>query len=164
MIDDSRDEQGATVSPSVVCLLDQAMEATRESVGEQAVSTRGRPARLTEVHLAWALIWCVLMGSTVQLAIWRTIQMGFARFAPLRLTNQAIYKRLSQRGLHALHRLLPQVSGWLAHSVNPLPEPLAPFASDVLALDESTLDQVGRWLSDLGDLPQGDCRSAQWPL
>src|SRR5262249_4193259 len=117
------------------------------------------PARLSQTQLAWAVVWCVLLGMQAQLEIWRVIRLGFARFTPVRLSNQAVYKRLSQRGLQAMQVLLVQVSGWLAPSLAGLQdERLAPFASDVLALDESTLDQVGRWLSCLRQLPIGDPR------
>jgi len=97
------------------------------------------------------------MGWNAQLEVWRTLALGFQCFAPVLLSNQAVYKRLSQRGLQAMQELLVQVSGWLAQSLVQLHEErLAPFASEVLALDESKLDQVGRWLSDVRELPLGD--------
>jgi Transposase DDE domain len=133
----------------MLSLIEQAMQASMHDQAEpQRLPTRGRPARLSQTHLAWAVVWCLLMGSQAQLEIWRPLRLGFACFAPLFLSNQAIYKRLSQRGMQAMQNLLVQVSGWLAQGLVPLQdERLAPFASEVLALDESKLDQVGRWLA-----------------
>lgn len=143
----------------LTALIEQAMAANLQEEGEQQPARRGRPARLSQTHLAWAVVWCMLMGMQAQLEIWRVIQVGFAQFGAVRLSNQAIYKRLSQRGMQAMQGLLVQVSGWLAAATTGLQdEQLAPFASDVLALDESKLDQVGRWLSDLREIPIGDPR------
>jgi Transposase DDE domain len=83
--------------------------------------------------------------------------LGFGRCAPLSLSDQAIYKRLARRGIATMHWLLTEVSAWLAQRGAPAQqERLAPFASDVLALDERTLDQLGRWLSGLRALAKGD--------
>jgi len=50
-----------------------------------------------------------------------------------------------------------QVSGWMNEQLVGLEErDLAPWASQVLALDESTLDAVGRWLPELRRLLPGD--------
>jgi hypothetical protein len=52
-----------------------------------------------------------------------------------------------------------QVSGWMVEQLVGLEDRrLAPWARQVLALDESTLDAVGRWLPELRRVLPGDAR------
>src|SRR5436190_1499606 len=59
----------------------------------------------------------------------------------------------------AMRAFFEQVSGWMAEQLVGLEDrTLAPWASQVLALDESTLDAVGRWLPELRQVLPGDPR------
>ncbi len=76
-------------------------------------------------------------------------------FAPVHLSDQAVYNRL-ERAAGLMEQLFVQVSGWMRQRLGGLQDrTLAPFASQVLALDESTLDAVGRWLPELLLPPYG---------
>ncbi len=85
-------------------------------------------------------------------------------FAHSVLTPQAIYKRLDQAGTAPLHQLFTRISGRLLSLAQRLVEQgeregtltrLAPFAPDILALDETILDQVARRLPWLRGVTKG---------
>jgi hypothetical protein len=119
---------------------------------------RGRPMQVAVAHLALAVLWCLLQGWQVQREVWRLIctqQLG--AFAPVQVSDQAIYKRLDEQGGSTLQALFEQMRGWLRDWLSPYQDwTLAPFASEVYAIDESKLDQVGRWLKGLREKPVGD--------
>lgn len=120
---------------------------------------RGRPPRLPLPQLYLALLIGVL-GQTVHLStIWRRLYLTpTGTFAPVQLTYEAVRKRLLNAGTAGLQQLFEAVSHGLAHlSQQPAPAlSLAPFATEVVALDESTLDRVRRLTADVRDLPTGD--------
>jgi DDE family transposase len=119
---------------------------------------RGRPPQIQLAHLGWAIFWCFLQGWQAQLDLWREIRFErLGGFHPVRVTDQAVYKRLAQDGVRALRGVFESVSAHLHDRVAPHEAwQLAPFASAVIAMDESKLDQVGRWLGGLRGLPSGD--------
>jgi hypothetical protein len=119
---------------------------------------RGRPIQLGLAHLGWAIFWCFLQGWHAQLDLWRQIRFEhLGGFCPIQVSDQAVYKRLAQHGVMALRlvfdHLWPLLEERLAQHEA---WQLAPFASAVVAMDESKLDQVGRWLGGLRGLPTGD--------
>lgn len=119
---------------------------------------RGRP-RILPAFCLWAgLLVCVLRGSGSQLALWRLLtQKGLWSYPQLPLSDQAVYKRLEQGGLDSLMRLFTQLSALLrARLAAYIAHDLAPFASQVVALDVTTLDPVARLLPSLRKLPKGD--------
>lgn len=124
------------------------------------IKRRGRPSIILHSHLGWALVWCFLQGWHSQLDLWRQIcteQLG--GFAPVQVSDQAVYKRLALSGITALRLVLESVSANLAQQLGSLQDwRLAPFASAIIAIDESKLDQVRRWLSCLREVPIGDGR------
>lgn len=119
---------------------------------------RGRPEQIRLPHLGWAILWCFLQGWQAQLDLWRQIRFErLGSFLPVPVTNQAVYKRLAQHGIAAMALVFERVSSLLEARLGPHEAwQLAPFASAVVALDESKLDEVGRWLSGLRTLPVGD--------
>lgn len=118
---------------------------------------RGRPPTLTRPHLALAILMCLLQGWHAQLQVWRLIVGGqVGPFAALWLCDEAVYGQLARNGVACLQQLFDQISLWLRERLIAHEDrSLAPFAREVLALDESTLAQVGRWLPWLRDLPKG---------
>jgi hypothetical protein len=105
---------------------------------------------LTNGHLCLGVLVCGLRGFGSQLAFWRLLCMEpIGPFAPVQVVDQAVYNRLA-RAAGLMHTLFEHVSAWMRQHLDGRQDrSLAPFASQVLALDESTLDAVGRWLPEL---------------
>jgi hypothetical protein len=98
---------------------------------------KGRHRSLLSLHLATAILWCVWNGWQSQQAVWRLIVGGFAGFASLKISDQAIYKRIGEQGMDAMKELFEQMSAWLHDLLTPLQDlRLAPFANDIFLLDE----------------------------
>jgi hypothetical protein len=118
---------------------------------------RGRPRVLPALCLWAGVVVCVLRGWGSQLAIWRLLQSKrlweYPRFA---ISDQAIYKRLESGGVDPLKRLFEQVSAALETRLKPYQASLADFASEVVAIDESTLDQIARHLPWMRKVPDKD--------
>lgn len=108
----------------------------------------GRPFLVSTAHLALAVLWCVLHDWVVQRTVWRVIcTQRLSCFSPVQVTDQAIYDRLDEHGAATLKSLFMQMSIWLKSWLSPYQNwKLAPFASSIYALDESTLDKVHRWI------------------
>ena len=158
MTDDSGKRQGRQLPmPSVEHLEEQLLQSSQALV--PAGKRRGRPAQLSNVHLCLGIVLCGLQGFGAQLQLWRRLCLEpMGPFAPVAVVDQAVYNRLA-RGAGAMRAFFQQVSGWMAEQLEGLEDrSLAPWATQVLALDESTLDVVGRWLPQLRRLLPGDPR------
>jgi len=120
---------------------------------------RGKPATLTTLHLCLGIVLCGLEGFGSQLKLWRRFCLEpIGPFAPVCVVDQAVYNRLA-RAAGAMRAFFEQVSGWMGEQLVGREErTLAPWATQVLALDESTLDAVGRWLPELRRVLPGDPR------
>lgn len=120
---------------------------------------RGKPPTVLPMQLCLGIVLCGLRGFGAQLKLWRLLCMEpIGPFAPVQVSDQAIYNRL-ERAAGLMQALFVQVSGWMAQQLDGLQDRrLAPFASQVLALDESTLDVVSRWLPELREVLAGDPR------
>ena len=151
-------------SPAVVDQIERflqgALRRMPPDAREAARAGPGRPRVLPALALWGGLLVCVLRGFSRQLALWRLLSQGSFWFYPrVPISDQAVYKRLAAGGLEPLQRLWTQISGMLAERLAPYrDQTLAPFAADVVAIDESTLDQVARSLPVLRGLPPGDAR------
>lgn len=120
---------------------------------------RGRKPILTATCLWSGLLVCVLSGCSSQLALWRLLtQTGLWDFGRIAVSDQAVYHRLARDGTAPLERLFWPVSQLLVARLDPYlahfgPDP-APWATEIVALDETTLDPVARrWPSRDGDPP-----------
>lgn len=135
----------------VLCVLEESCRTM-----QPRRNWRGRPAEVSGMRLCVGVILGIVQGWSVQLDVWRWICCeAWGPFAPVRVSDQAIYNRLA-RLEKPMHLLFAQVSQRLRQMVDPWQDrSLAPFATEVLALDESTLDQVGRWLPWLRPLASG---------
>ncbi len=122
---------------------EQLVACLNESCRALALPTKrqGRPATLSALHLCLGIVLCLeVVGPVV----------------PVRVGDQAVYNRL-ERSAGLMETFFEQVSGWMRQQLAGWEDrQLAPFATQVLALDESTLDVVGRWLPELRDLLAGD--------
>ena len=121
---------------------------------------RGRPRVLPALALWAGLLVTVLRGFTGQSAVWRLLsERGLWFFPRFSVGDQAVYSRLERGGTSGLEALFRQVRDVLADRIKvAVTATLAPFASEVMALDQSTLDAVARKLPALRDLPPGDDR------
>ena len=135
-------------------------QCLQEMEPDPTVKGVGRP-RILPAMVLWAgLLVCVLRGFGSQLSIWRLISERQLWFFPrFEVTDQAVYKRLHSAGTEPLERLFEQISSVLAQRLQGVvSEKLAPFAGDVVCIDESTLDSVSRKLPALREVPEGDSR------
>jgi len=120
---------------------------------------RGRPRVLPALCLWAGVLVCVLRGWSSQLGIWRLLrEKGLWEYPRFAISDQAVYKRLEQGGEAPLKWLFKQVSAVLEERLQPYLQPIATCFSEVVAIDETTLDQVARHLPLLRAVTDGDTR------
>ena len=118
---------------------------------------RGRPRVLPALCLWAGVLVCVLRGWSSQLGIWRLLrEKGLWEYPRFAISDQAVYKRLEQGGEAPLKWLFEQVSAELEVRLQPYLQPIATFFSEVVAIDETTLDKVARHLPLLRAVVAGD--------
>lgn len=117
---------------------------------------RGRPRVIPALVLWGALVTCILEGQPSQRAIWRKIaDQGLWGRRGLDVTDEAVYQRLERDGTAPLIDLFEQVSALLADRLAPWARrDLAPWATGVYAIDESTFDALPKRLPVVG-VPAG---------
>lgn len=152
-----------SLAQQIVGVLQGVLEQAQQEGRQFAVNPRrprGRPATLPLSQL-----WLAVLIGTIRHAhhlstIWRTLCLEpTGSFLPVRLTYEAVRKRLQQAGTGALEELFLRVTqslGCWSQQVHPTALTLASFASEIVALDESTLDALRRLTEPLRDLPAGD--------
>lgn len=117
---------------------------------------RGRPALIPGALLWAGMLVCILRQDGSQRAIWRLLTLhGLWAWPRLTVSDDAIYQRLQRAGPAPMERLFAAVTDLLW--TGPADAALAPFAAEVVALDETTLDQVPRRGRHRG-IPRGDDR------
>ena len=111
----------------------------------------GRPPILPATILWSALIIGVLRGAMSQAAIWRLVTAKHLWRAPrISVTDEAVYKRLAAPGPSPLGTLFTELTTLLIDRISPwADDTLASFATDVVVIDETTLDPVARSLPQL---------------
>jgi Transposase DDE domain len=121
---------------------------------------RGRPSSLPGWQVSLAVLLCLWQGLRSQLEVWRLIAFfGVGPFAPIAVSDQTVYNYLEQTGVQGFMQCFAALSNWLRKRLAPYEERrLAPFATAVLALDESVLDKVKRSVAWLREVPKGDSR------
>src|SRR6266566_810429 len=136
------------------CLQGIAAKAERQGAGADP-NGPGRPLELPKVALWSGLLLCVLQGACGVREVWRDLVLrGYD------ICDQTLYDRFEQEGTAWLEQFFAQVTAMLTAWLRPLVAqqawyPLASFASDVLALDETMLDPVARKLPILRYLKKG---------
>ncbi len=120
---------------------------------------RGRPRILPSLCLWAGVVVCVLRGWNSQLAVWRLLsQKNLWSYPRFPISDQAVYKRLEQGGSEPLRELFFLVSQSLSEHLAAYTHKLTRFASEVVAIDQTTLDRVLRHLPSLRGVEQGDAR------
>jgi hypothetical protein len=146
----------ATALTQVETFLAQTITALEPEAPAQP--SRGRPRILPSLCLWLGLTVCILRGKRHQRDLWRLLAHGnlwsYPRFA---ISDQAVYNRLEGEGLAPLETLFTQITTVLQAQLSPPPTAdLAPFATEIVALDEITLDKLTRHLPALRGLPDDD--------
>lgn len=118
---------------------------------------RGRPPILPAALLWASLTIGVLRGVMSQAAVWRLVlDRQLWRGARVVVSDEAVYKRLAAPGPSPLGTLFADVTRLLRTRVEPWQDrELAPFARDVVVIDETALDPVARTLPALRPLARG---------
>ncbi len=118
----------------------------------------GRPQILPEMLLWVGLTVCVLRGFTSQLGLWRLLSgKGLWQADRMVISDEAVYRRLGASEPSPLAEVFAQLTTMLTERVAPWQDQqLAPFAQEVVALDETRLDPVARSLPALRQHEVGD--------
>jgi hypothetical protein len=147
--------------PAVVGNIEQFLQdALAEFAPDPAEAARpgpGRPRVLPSLCLWAGLLVCVLRGFGSYQALWRLLSQRQLWFYPrFPVSDQAVYNRLAQDGTAPLEQLFAHVTAVLATRLAPYAQrTLAPFATAIVALDETTLDPVARILPALRAVARG---------
>lgn len=142
--------------------LDQIEEFLRETIERlESIRTdpvgRGRPRILPATCLWSGVMVSILRGWNSQLGVWRLLtQKGLWDYPRFAISDQAIYKRLEQDGSQPFRRLWEQVSEVMRQRLEPYAQELVGFASEVVAIDSTTLEEVTRHLPLLRSVAAGD--------
>jgi hypothetical protein len=133
--------------------LQESIEALTPELAAPVRGGAGRPQVLPSLCLWAGLVVCVLRGFSSQLALWRLLStQGLWSYPRFAVSDQALYKRLGTANSDALIHLFTRLSALLHERLaGYATTTLAPFASEVMALDVSSLDQVARYLPRLRD-------------
>lgn len=125
-----------------------------------AGSGRGRPRILPAMALWAGLTVCVLRGWSDQKGLWRLLAgTGLWHYTPFPVSDEAVYKRLAQADPSPMAELFAAVTTLLTERLTPAADrTLAPHATEVFAIDQTTLDPVARRLPHLRAVPKGDAR------
>jgi len=156
MYDNVSEPEAAWPQPKqeqVMQLFEESCQALRGAQKKRA----GRPASVSWGHLCLGMMLCFLRGWNAQLDVWRLIcSERVGGFAPVQVCDQAIYNRI-ERASTSMQWVFEQVSAWLRTRLQTWEDRrLAPWASEVYAVDASTLDRLGHFLPWLRRLPRGD--------
>ncbi len=149
------DEQVHAHLPWVEALILHALPADppRRKPGK-----RGRPQQVCWSHLWFQWVLGVLLHWQSYQDLRRALaDHPLGPFPKVAVTDDAIIKRLRQAGLAPLQELLARLSAHLTPLLSSrCPCTLAPFAREILALDETSWDAVQRHLPSVRGLPNGD--------
>lgn len=151
------DEKKKTTLEKIEAFLNETIKRLEPSKTEPV--GRGRPRILPALCLWAGVVVCVLEGWSSQLAIWRLLSVkGLWEYPRFPISDQAIYKRLEQEGDGPLKELFEAISQTLSERLAPYAQRIASFATQVVAIDHTSLDKVMRHLPLLREVPNGDRR------
>lgn len=138
------------------------IEDLEPDFAENARAGPGRPRILPSLALWGGVLMMVLHRETSQQALWRRLCAdgdGLWFYGRIGVSDEAVYKRRESGGAEPMERLFRQVRERLSGRLAPYAATdLAPFATEVMALDNTTLDAVTRRLPMPRDAEVGDAR------
>lgn len=146
-----------TTPPNALDQLETMIMTLAAELPAETRSTRGRPLLLPAAVLWSALAIGVLRGKMSLSGIWRVIiQRTWWHHGQLQISLPAVSKRLEQADPAVMADFFTRMTEQLVARQEDAPcDTLAPFASAVIALDETTLDAVMRKLPALREIPRG---------
>jgi hypothetical protein len=149
---------GNTMRPHVEALLTNLLIPSTQEVAVVKKRPRARPRVIVEAHLWISLVVSVLLGMNSFQQLWRRMcSQVLGPFQPIDVSDDALVKRLKQAGVAPLQQLVAQIWARLAEQLSHVSTtPLAPFATRILSVDESTWDAMQRHLASQRGLPDGD--------
>jgi Transposase DDE domain len=136
--------------------LEELVGSLAESLGEERPKKKsGRPQQVPWVQIVAGMLVSVFFGMKNYQQLWRRLRRkALAGFAPIRVQDDAIIKRLKQAGTAPFERLVKQVGQQPV--VEGTAQDLATFAPKIVAIDEMTGDQMRRRLKEQRRLKKGD--------
>lgn len=147
-------------TPSSLDALETSLRELLEALPSEEPRARraGAPPIVAAFPLWCGFLVCILRGFSAQLSLWRLLtSRGLWGRPPVHLTSQALYQRLARTPADAILTLFAQVTTVLRQRFAAVCDvPYAPFASEILALDHSTLDAVLRKLKLFRGLARTD--------
>jgi len=148
----------AETAPKLIDQIETKLTQLAASLPAEPVSGRGRPFVLPAAVLWSAIALGVLHGRMSQLGIWRIIaDATWWHRGTVQLSASAVGKRLTRTDAAPMAAYFQAVTALLkAEQSRPPLGHLAPFATEVIALDETTLDPVVRKLPILRGVRAGD--------
>jgi len=144
--------------PTLINQIETKLTELAAALPAEPASGRGRPQVLPAAVLWSAIALGVLKGQLSQLGIWRLIvERTWWHRGTLQLSASAIGKRLTTTDAAPMAAYFRAVTELLTQEQTHAPlGHLAPFATAVIALDETTLDPVVRKLPILRGVRAGD--------
>lgn len=135
----------------------QTLEIPEKTGGPQQ-SAAGRKKILPALVLWSGVVVGILRGFTTQSEVWRLVSwQGLWEYPISKVSDQAVYNRLAEKGNQTLQMLFLAVRDGLRERLAPFSQNhIAPFATGLYAIDGSTLDKMARHLPSLRDIPNGD--------
>lgn len=132
-----------SVDPAQIEATLMAAVATME---RPAYAGRGRPQVLSPAVLWASLVLALLEHEPYQSAVWRRVRdTHLWRAMAADVTDEAVYRRLATADPDVFATLFTQLTGFLRAQIEPWAETtLAPFATMVVALDNTRLDKAVR--------------------
>lgn len=144
----------------MVLFLEQMLSVCSPEPATAAKRGRGRPASFGLPHLWLALLIGILSQADGLRRVWRSMVTGpIGSFAAITVTYEAVRSRLLAAGTGSLQGLFGQISAHVSsflikEQISALS--LASFAKEVVALDETTLDELKRLTTDLENVSDKD--------
>jgi Transposase DDE domain len=145
--------------PALLDVLEGDLQELIAALRTQPRCPRGPGAPpVLPAFLFWAgLLVCVLRGFSAQQNLWQLVCLkGLWNYGRVPLTRQAIYQRLERAPGTYLLNWFDRITLLVRQRFSTLCDvPYAAFATEIFALDHSTLDAVLRKLKLLRDVPRG---------
>lgn len=144
----------------MVSLLQQLLHICAHKQGHSAKRGRGRPADFSLEQVWLALLVGMLTQVSSMRIVWRSLVSGpIGTFPALGVTYEAVRSRLLSASIQQLQSFFEQIRQallWWQEQFGVSALSLANFAPRVVALDETSLDELKRLTEDLRAIPDAD--------